>query len=154
MSDVRFASTGAHSTMTKLGYLGLIPFAFGLLLILTDLQPFELSGERVFTTYSVVILSFLAGIVWANGIQHIESPLSSKALILSNVIVLAAWFGLLMGAPQPLFILILILGYISLWRAEKQIGSATNSETPKGYFEMRAVLTLSVVIMHILVLLL
>ncbi|MEZ9518583.1 DUF3429 domain-containing protein [Vibrio splendidus] len=148
------ATTQTRNTMAKLGYMGLIPFLFGLLLSLTDSQFFSLSGETLFITYSVVILSFLSGILWGNGIENFESQSSNKALILSNVIVLAAWLAVLLGEQQEfLTTLILILGYIAVWRAERSIREENQSEGPDGYFDMRTRLTSSVVLMHGIVML-
>ncbi|PTP78317.1 DUF3429 domain-containing protein [Vibrio splendidus] len=142
-------TTQTRNTMAKLGYMGLIPFLFGLLLSLTDSQFFSLSGETLFITYSVVILSFLSGILWGNGIENFESQSSNKALILSNVIVLAAWLAVLLGEQQEfLTTLILILGYIAVWRAERSMREENQSEGPDGYFDMRTRLTSSVVLMH------
>ncbi|PTP08540.1 DUF3429 domain-containing protein [Vibrio splendidus] len=147
-------TTQTRNTMAKLGYMGLIPFLFGLLLSLTDSQFFSLSGETFFITYSVVILSFLSGILWGNGIENFESQSSNKALILSNVIVLAAWLAVLLGEQQEfLTTLILILGYIAVWRAERSMGEENQSEGPDGYFDMRTRLTSSVVLMHGIVML-
>ncbi|WP_060982926.1 DUF3429 domain-containing protein [Vibrio splendidus] len=147
-------TTQTRNTMAKLGYMGLIPFLFGLLLSLTDSQFFSLSGETLFITYSVVILSFLSGILWANGIENFESQSSNKTLILSNVIVLAAWLAVLLGEQQEfLTTLILILGYIAVWRAERSIREENQSEGPDGYFDMRTRLTSSVVLMHGIVML-
>ncbi|OCH63321.1 DUF3429 domain-containing protein [Vibrio splendidus] len=147
-------TTQTRNTMAKLGYMGLIPFLFGLLLSLTDSQFFSLSGETLFITYSVVILSFLSGILWGNGIENFESQSSNKALILSNVIVLAAWLAVLLGEQQEfLTTLILILGYIAVWRAERSIREENQSEGPDGYFDMRTRLTSSVVLMHGIVML-
>ncbi|WP_122082033.1 DUF3429 domain-containing protein [Vibrio coralliirubri] len=147
-------TTQTRNTMAKLGYMGLIPFLFGLLLSLTDSQFFSLSGETLFITYSVVILSFLSGILWGNGIENFESQSSSKALILSNVIVLAAWLAVLLGEQQEfLTTLILILGYIAVWRAERSMREENQSEGPDGYFDMRTRLTSSVVLMHGIVML-
>ncbi|MEZ8157987.1 DUF3429 domain-containing protein [Vibrio splendidus] len=147
-------TTQTRNTMAKLGYMGLIPFLFGLLLSLTDSQFFSLSGETFFITYSVVILSFLSGILWGNGIENFESQSSNKALILSNVIVLAAWLAVLLGEQQEfLTILILILGYIAVWRAERSMREENQSEGPDGYFDMRTRLTSSVVLMHGIVML-
>lgn len=50
--------THTRETMTKLGYMGLIPFVAGLFVSLTGSTLFGLSGEALFITYSVVILSF------------------------------------------------------------------------------------------------
>ncbi|WP_372384513.1 DUF3429 domain-containing protein [Vibrio sp. BS-M-Sm-2] len=148
------ATTQTRNTMAKLGYLGLIPFLFGLLLSLTDSQLFSLSGETLFITYSVVILSFLSGILWGNGIENFESPSSNKALILSNVIVLTAWLSVLLGEQQEfLTIILLIIGYIAVWRAERSMREENQSEGPDGYFDMRTRLTSSVVLMHGIVML-
>ncbi|MEZ8743191.1 DUF3429 domain-containing protein [Vibrio sp. 10N.261.49.A5] len=147
-------TTQTRNTMAKLGYMGLIPFLFGLLLSLTDSQFFSLSGETFFITYSVVILSFLSGILWGNGIENFESQSSNKALILSNVIVLAAWLAVLLGEQQEfLTTLILIIGYIAVWRAERSMREENQSEGPDGYFDMRTRLTSSVVLMHGIVML-
>lgn len=147
-------TTQTRNTMAKLGYMGLIPFSFGLLLSLTDSQFFSFSGESLFITYSVVILSFLSGILWGNGIDNFESQSSNKALILSNVIVLAAWLAVLLGEQQEfLTTLILIIGYIAVWRAERSMREENQSEGPDGYFDMRTRLTSSVVLMHGIVML-
>ncbi|WP_061039327.1 DUF3429 domain-containing protein [Vibrio coralliirubri] len=147
-------TTQTRNTMAKLGYMGLIPFLFGLLLSLTDSQFFSLSGETLFITYSVVILSFLSGILWGNGIENFESQSSNKALVLSNVIVLAAWLAVLLGEQQEfLTTLILIIGYIAVWRAERSMREENQSEGPDGYFDMRTRLTSSVVLMHGIVML-
>ncbi|MEZ8295894.1 DUF3429 domain-containing protein [Vibrio splendidus] len=147
-------TTQTRNTMAKLGYMGLIPFLFGLLLSLTDSQFFSLSGETLFITYSVVILSFLSGILWGNAIENFESQSSNKALILSNVIVLAAWLAMILGEQQEfLTTLVLILGYIAVWRAERSMREENQSEGPDGYFDMRTRLTSSVVLMHGIVML-
>lgn len=147
-------TTQTRNTMAKLGYMGLIPFLFGLLLSLTDSQFFSLSGETLFITYSVVILSFLSGILWGNGIENFESQSSNKALILSNVIVLAAWLAVLLGEQQEfLTTVILILGYIAVWRAERTMREENQSQGSDGYFDMRTRLTSSVVLMHGIVML-
>ncbi|NOI90043.1 DUF3429 domain-containing protein [Vibrio splendidus] len=148
------ATTQTRNTMAKLGYMGLIPFLFGLLLSLTDSQFLGLSGETLFITYSVVILSFLSGILWGNGIENFESQSSIKALVLSNVIVLVAWVAVLLGEQKEfLTTLVLIIGYIAVWRAERSMREENQSEGLDGYFDMRTRLTSSVVLMHGIVML-
>lgn len=148
------ATTQTRNTMAKLGYMGLVPFLFGLLLSLTDSRLIGISGETLFITYSVVILSFLSGILWGNGIENFESQSSNKALILSNVIVLIAWVAVLLGEQKEfLTTLILIIGYIAVWRAERAMREENQSEGPDGYFDMRTRLTSSVVLMHGIVML-
>ncbi|MGF1848694.1 DUF3429 domain-containing protein [Vibrio lentus] len=148
------ATTQTRNTMAKLGYMGLIPFLFGLLLSLTDSQFLGLSGETLFITYSVVILSFLSGILWGSGIENFESQSSNKALIPSNVIVLVAWLAVLLGEQKEfLTTLLLIIGYIAVWQAEKSMREESQSQGPDGYFDMRTRLTSSVVLMHGIVML-
>ncbi|MDN2667350.1 DUF3429 domain-containing protein [Vibrio sp. 14N.309.X.WAT.E.F5] len=154
MRSAYLATTQTRNTMAKLGYMGLIPFLFGLVLSLTDSQFLGLSGETLFITYSVVILSFLSGILWGSGIENFESQSSNKALILSNVIVLFAWLAVLLGEQKEfLTTLILITGYIVVWRAERSMREENQSEGPDGYFDMRTRLTSSVVLMHGIVML-
>ncbi len=154
MKAAHMATTQTRNTMAKLGYMGLVPFLFGLLLSLTNSQLIGLSGETLFITYSAVILSFLSGILWGNGIENFESQSSNKALILSNVIVLAAWLAVLLGEQQEfLTTLLLIIGYIAVWRAERSMREENQSQGPDGYFDMRTRLTSSVVLMHGIVML-
>ncbi|CAK1922808.1 DUF3429 domain-containing protein [Vibrio crassostreae] len=154
MKSDYMGTTKTRNTMAKLGYMGLIPFLFGLLLSLTDSQLLSLSGETLFITYSVVILSFLSGILWGNGIENFENQSSNKALVLSNVIVLASWLAVLLGEQQEfLTTLILIIGYIAVWRAERSMREENQSQGPDGYFDMRTRLTSSVVLMHGIVML-
>ena len=95
-----------------------------------------------------------SGFLWGNGIENFESQSSNKALILSNVIVLAAWLAVLLGEQQEfLTTLILILGFIAVWRAERSMREENQSEGPDGYFDMRTRLTSSVVLMHGIVML-
>ena len=154
MKSDYMGTTQTRNTMTKLGYMGLIPFLFGLLLSLTDSQLLSLSGETLFITYSVVILSFLSGILWGNGIENFESQSSNKALILSNMVVLIAWLAVLLGEQKEfLTTLILIIGYIAVWRAERSMREENQSQGPDGYLDMRTRLTSSVVLMHGIVML-
>ena len=84
-----------RTTMLQLGYLGLLPFMFSLVLIGTERTLFNLSGEQFFIAYSAVILSFLSGVLWGNAIDHFYHRLSRNALVLSNLFVLLAWGALL-----------------------------------------------------------
>ena len=154
MNTDYIVTTQTRNTMAKLGYMGLIPFLFGLLLSLTDSQFMGINGETLFITYSVAILSFLSGILWANGIENFESQSSNKALLLSNAIVLVAWLAVLLGEQKELVTtLILILGYMAVWRAERTMREENQSQGPDGYFDMRTRLTSSVVLMHGIVML-
>jgi len=68
--------------------------------------------------------------------------------------VLAAWFSVLLGEQNELVsLLILLIGYIAVWRVEKLMRVENQSAGPEGYFDMRTRLTSSVVLMHGIVLL-
>lgn len=142
-----------RSTMLQLGYLGLIPFLFSLVLILTDTVLFNLNGQQFFITYSAVILSFLSGMLWGNGIDHYYHRLSRNALILSNLFLLLAWAALLQSSKNYMVAtLLLAIGYVAVWYAEKLIRGVEKEAEPKGYQLMRGKLTVGVVFMHGLVL--
>ncbi|MBR9875293.1 MAG: DUF3429 domain-containing protein [Vibrionaceae bacterium] len=145
--------TTTRSTMLRLGYLGLIPFLFSLLLIITDTTLFNLSGHEFFIAYSAVILSFLSGVLWGNGIDHYYHRLSRNILVLSNLFVLLAWGALLQGHTHYIIAtLLLAAGYIAVWYSEKLIRKVEKEIDPKGYQGMRGTLTCGVLLMHGIVL--
>ncbi|MGP8305728.1 DUF3429 domain-containing protein [Vibrio sp. YIC-376] len=138
-----------RSTMLRLGYLGLLPFLFSLLLIISDTTLFNLSGHQFFIAYSAVILSFLSGVLWGNGIDHYYHRLSRNILILSNLFVLLAWGSLLQGHTHYITAtLLLATGYIAVWYAEKLIRKVEQERDPKGYQVLRGQLTCGVLLMH------
>ena len=70
--------TTTRTTMLQLGYLGLLPFLFSLVLISTERTLFNLSGQQFFIAYSAVILSFLSGVLWGNAIDHFYHRLKDE----------------------------------------------------------------------------
>lgn len=111
---------------TMLTYLGTLPFWAGILhafnlLPLIEYLPTPLSVEGLLVGYSVVILSFIAGIHWGKAMHHIaldgqvsphyQTPVSSL-IISSNIIALVGW-GLLF-APMAWSFIGLGLSFIAL----------------------------------------
>jgi len=142
-----------QTTLFKLGYLGLLPFFGGVALVVTDNTLFDLTGYQIFTTYSAIILSFLSGVLWGAAIEPLTHPFSRKALIFSNVFALMAWAALLLGRQQHILTtLLLIVGFLSVWFAEKQIRNIQPQDMLSGYQTLRNRLTAGVVIMHVIVL--
>ncbi|MCA0936598.1 DUF3429 domain-containing protein [Vibrio alginolyticus] len=140
-------------TMLRLGYLGLLPFLFSLLLLFFDTTLFNLNGHQFFIAYSAVILSFLSGVLWGNGIDHYYHPLSRNILVLSNLFVLLAWGALLQGHTHYITATVLLAsGYIAVWYAEKLIRKVEQEVDPKGYQLMRGKLTCGVLLMHFIAL--
>ncbi|GAB6260828.1 DUF3429 domain-containing protein [Photobacterium sp. 53610] len=137
------------SLMKQLGYLGLLPFLITLMLAMTDIRLFNLSGQQMFIAYSAVILSFLSGILWGNAIDHMAHKLSRNALILSNLFVLLAWGAILQGNKHSVTAAgLLALGYLAVWFAEKLIRQTEGEENPKAYQPMRSRLTAGVILLH------
>lgn len=140
-------------TMLRLGYLGLLPFLFSLLLLFSDTTLFNINGHQFFIAYSAVILSFLSGVLWGNGIDHYYHRLSRNILVLSNLFVLLAWGALLQGYTHYITAtLLLASGYIAVWYAEKLIRKVEQEVAPKGYQLMRGKLTCGVLLMHFIAL--
>lgn len=137
------------SIMLRLGYFGLVPFALSLLCMITGVSVKGLSGEEMFISYSVVILSFLSGVIWGNGIDHSIRKISRNALLLSNLFAVMTWAVLMLSKENTtLALLMLAMGYGLVWFSERAIRVAEKENHPHGYKALRARLTSGVVIMH------
>ena len=143
-----------QSTMFQLGYLGLLPFIGGLVLLMLDRAFFSLSGQQVFISYSAVILSFLSGILWGVALNSFTTKLGRTALVVSNILALAAWAALLLEGYTNLAVLLLAIGFVAVWFAEKHIRTTQKGISPEGYQTLRNRLTIGVVAMHLILLLL
>ena len=153
-----------HKLTQWLGYLGLTPFlvTFGVMCTaaLSDAGVhsaalYGLYAPYIFITYSAIILSFLCGILWGKGRRASEAKRSNISLIISNTIAVLSWITLLMINISPLMMLfavtLLLCGYASMLIAERSIDS-DNEEA--GYWQMRLLLTATVIVVHSLVLVL
>ncbi len=143
-----------QTTMFQLGYLGLLPFIGGLVLMMFKETLFELFGQQIFITYSAIILSFLSGVLWGAALEGFDNTLGRTALILSNLFALAAWAALLFDSYAKLAVALLAIGFLAVWFAEKHIRTNQKAASPEGYQTMRNRLTLGVVAMHLIFLML
>jgi hypothetical protein len=143
-----------QSTMFQLGYLGLLPFIGGLVLLVLNETFFDLSGQQVFISYSAVILSFLSGVLWGAGLESFRSKLGRAALVFSNLFALIAWAALLLDGHSKLAVALLTIGFLSVWFTEKHIRTNQKAASPEGYQTMRNRLTIGVVAMHLIFLML
>jgi hypothetical protein len=133
-------------TWQWLGYLGLLPFVFCLLLFsmpiegMTGNLPFD--PKKTFIFYSAIILSFIAGTLWKK--DRVEGILSGQ--ILSNLFCLYAFLCLLI----PLFYALILLpfGYFSLFLTEYILCNNKGNGYTKPYFTMRLLLTICVSLLH------
>ena len=153
----REASKYFNPAFMVLGYLGLTPFAVSLLVLFSG--KYELgyiSSEFIvvdpqifFVTYSVAILSFLAGTLWQ---QQFFSPHGcTQNLVLSNAVVVTAWVALVAALASKAWIQAAVttnmLGFLFLLARERK----TMVFDP-SYRRMRHQLTCLVALMHFLLL--
>ncbi len=81
-----------------LGYLGVIPFLFCAINLLTGGPLFDGFALQVFVIYSAVILSYLGGIRW--GLAMVQTSPTGWPLILAVLPSLAALGSLLLATPM------------------------------------------------------
>jgi hypothetical protein len=141
-----------QSTFYRLGYLGLIPFIFGVYLVVANLNLMGHPGMFWFCSYSAIILSFLGGALWGRAIQIEAEGTSAKLLIMSNVVAIIAWGCLLLGNLQTAALALLTIGFAALLIVEYFGDQKVFTDVDKGYVKMRVNLTSLVIIAHLIVL--
>lgn len=119
-----------HPIHTILGYLGLIPF-----IGLSALHIYQwLPAYELLVTYSALILSFLAGLLWMSAM---DTERSIRLAIASKGIVLASW-ALLYLNPGHVILYAFSLLFILLYLFETLY---LKSLYPSGFFSLRSRLT-------------
>ncbi|GAA4650632.1 DUF3429 domain-containing protein [Kistimonas scapharcae] len=137
---------------TLLAYLGLLPFFLGALMDYVGSSLPGLPSFIVFATYSAIILSFLGGALWGQVLPQAEHRVA--LLIVSNVVALLSWAGLLLiFLLGKVALVLLLLGYLLVVLFE-----VIHKETLSGviewkYLTLRSRVTAIVVALHAIVLL-
>lgn len=134
--------TSTHLAV-RLGYLGLLPFIFGLFLMLSGWG--ESIGLKLFHAYSVIILSFLGGCLFAYRLllEDQQTPVNNRWLLASMA---PSLVGLLSFYLHPAWgLLLLALAYTLLAIADVRC----LSDWPKWYPPLRVRLTSLVVACHL-----
>ncbi|WP_163132235.1 DUF3429 domain-containing protein [Agarivorans sp. Alg241-V36] len=130
-----------------LGYAGLSAFIALALAVAVKLPLLGLPATQVFLYYSVAILCFLSGSLWA---QTLNSEASSPAqLYLSNGLTLLGVACLLLNSRSSALV-ILACAFIYLYYREWH--SSNPSRLGKSYQAMRLKLTTVVVLSHLVIL--
>jgi hypothetical protein len=133
-------------TWQWLGYLGLLPFVFFLSFSDTTLKvssynlPYD--SKHAFVFYSAIILSFLAGNLWTKDTKKDQTALP----LISNIFCLYAFICLL--SPLFLALILLGLGYLSIFLLEYILCKGNESSYSVSYFTMRLLLTFIVCLLH------
>ncbi len=99
------ATTAASLTPTawRLGYAGLLPFAFGALLVWLVREDAHPYVALALSAYGAVIVSFLGGIHWGLAFRHAEPP--TRLLVWGVVPSTVAWLAVMMPPSAGLVIL-------------------------------------------------
>ena len=160
VNETKSHSSKSHITIW-LGYLGLIPFLIPLWQMIEAVN-IGLGVHRasifglyapIFISYSAIILSFLAGVLWSKGKIDSQHKVSKAAVIFSNLMALSAWASLILinfSSMLTMFAVALLLGgFGSLLLAERAL-NIDSQDT--NYWRMRLVLTMIVIVAHALVL--
>lgn len=142
-----------RTTINALGYSGLIPFVLAAGLIWFEVSPPVSDELFVYASYSALILSFLAGILWGRSLGQDGDSGNHFILISSNTFVLLAWLALLMLTVLPVLSLILLAaGFIVLLILERRLFERLFAGLAHSYKYYRFSLTALVVATHVLVL--
>ena len=80
-----------NNVFNSLGVLGLLPFGFGIVLTLIEVDFLGINGVDIFTSYSLAILCFLSGSLWGQILKDEFFDRNKKALVMTNVLVVAGW---------------------------------------------------------------
>lgn len=138
--------------MYSLGYLGLIPFIVGVVSYATQINIKEIGGDHLFVSYSIIIFTFLAGVLWGNGIYQTSEVGARLALIMSNVFALMSWFMLFIISSHNILIVTgLAIGYLAIWFIERSNRHRFANQLDE-YDVMRTRLTVGVVFLHLVML--
>jgi len=135
--------------VVALATLNILPFILATYLSLTNSTFFGKTGVTLFAIYGAIILSFISGIIWGRVIELSENSNGKILLISCNIILLAAWGSLLMNTPE-LSVVLLLLGFVSIFWVEARWLKPSSANKP--YLSMNFGLTSVVCIMHLLVL--
>lgn len=134
---------------TLLGCMGLLPFVAALLASVSGTSFLSISPHWLFTSYSAVILSFLAGSLWGRLLSGGFDFDSGALMVVSNLAALGGWVSLLSSDSQVrLSIAFLGLGYLVVLACEYIAIERLYREVYLGYLRLRLGLTITVVIMH------
>ncbi len=129
--------------MTLLGLAGLLPFLGGGLGVFVLEDLLLALAQRGFLIYSLVILCFLAGTLWGETLPE-PAPAQRATILVSNGMVLFAFFAILTAQPV-LAAGLLLLGHIAqLWYERQSL------ERPVWYVRLRTLLTSVAAVCHLL----
>jgi len=129
--------------MVLLGLAGLLPFAAAAVGVFFLDDLLLALAQRLFLTYSLAILCFLAGTLWGETLPE-PAVGQGAALLVSNGVVIFAVLAILTAQPV-LAALLLFLGHVAQLWFERQ-----SLERPAWYVRLRTGLTGVACLCHLL----
>lgn len=141
MVSASLKSRSEQRLIVALGYLGLLPMLFCVLLMETSF------GLSLLKAYSLSILSFLCGNWWATALMRSNNRPGDvqQVLLLSNVMVITAVISVTFMGHLSLIVLALLFGCLVL--GERYV--AVFRRQPVYYRSMRVVVTTIAVALHL-----
>lgn len=141
------------STVYMFSFAGLIPFVYlALSAWVPQIYLFSLDPVHHFRLYSVVILSFLAGMLWVYGLiahkLHTAVEIRTRTLLWSGILMsLLGWGNLFIDAKAALFVGAML--FLVVWQIEQKTELARSY--PLWFANMRARLSMTVAICHFII---
>ena len=142
-----------HSRLiNSLGYAGLVPFCAAVWASYAELSVGAWSASHLFLSYSVIILSFLAGVLWGKAKELEESNVSRSLLIVSNLFALTAWLAVLLGRNYlSAGLAVSMTGFILVYLVEYKTQGSLPQGMDSAYLKFRLTLTSVVCLSHLLI---
>ena len=139
-----------NNVFNSLGALGLLPFGFGIFLTLNEADFLGLDGVDIFTSYSLAILCFLSGSLWGQILKDEFFDRNKRALVMTNVLVVAGWSASLASEKFSIISLIVLgLAFCGILLLEISLFRQSVVSLNRDYARLRFTLTALVLSGHV-----
>ena len=139
-----------NNVFNSLGFLGLLPFGFGIVLTLIEADFLGINGVGIFTSYSLAILCFLSGSLWGQILKDEFFDRNKKALVMTNVLVVAGWSASLASETYSIISLIVLgLAFCGILLLEIFLFRQSVVSLNRDYARLRFALTALVLSGHV-----
>ena len=139
-----------NRVFNTLGVLGLLPFGFGIVLTLLEMDFFGINGFDIFTSYSLAILCFLSGSLWGQILKGEFFDRNKRALVMTNVLVVAGWSASLASEEFSIISLIVLgIAFCGVFLMEIFLIRQSAMSLNRDYARLRFTLTALVLSGHV-----
>ena len=139
-----------NRVFNTLGVLGLLPFGFGIVLTLLEMDFFGINGVDIFTSYSLAILCFLSGSLWGQILKGEFFDRNKRALVMTNVLVVAGWSASLASEEFSIISLIVLgIAFCGVFLMEIFLIRQSAMSLNRDYARLRFTLTALVLSGHV-----